>query len=211
MRVTEIFHSIQGESTYAGLPCTFVRLTGCNLRCTYCDTSYAFSGGEELSMDEVASRVKRFGGKLLEITGGEPLLQSEVYPFSERMLESGYRVLIETGGSLDISRLDPRIIRIMDIKTPGSGHQHANRWENIDHLKPGDEVKFVICDRNDFEWSAGVIERYRLNRGVTVLFSPEFERCHPRQLAEWILKARIDVRMQVQLHKYIWNPEMRGV
>ncbi len=211
MRVTEIFHSIQGESTYAGLPCTFVRLTGCNLRCTYCDTAYAFYGGEELSIDEVVSRVKRFGGQLLEITGGEPLLQREIYPFSERMLDDGYKVLIETGGSLDISNLDPRIIRIMDLKTPGSGHEHSNRWSNIDHLRAGDEVKFVICDRSDFDWARRIIERYQLNQRVTVLFSPAFECCRPRELAEWILQEGLDVRMQIQLHKYLWDPQTRGV
>ncbi|MBI4469438.1 MAG: radical SAM protein [Acidobacteria bacterium] len=211
MRVTEIFHSIQGESTYAGWPCTFVRLTGCNLRCTYCDTAYAFVGGEELSIEEVAARVKRFGGRLLEITGGEPLLQPEIYPFSERMLNEGYRVMIETGGSLDISGLDPRIIRIMDLKTPGSGFEHANRWENLESLKSGDEVKFVICDRTDFDWASSVVRRHELTSRVTVLFSPEFERCRPGDLAGWVLDAGLEVRVQVQLHKYLWEPGVRGV
>lgn len=139
------------------------------------------------------------------------MLQPEIYPFSERMLDEGYRVLIETGGSMDISKLDPRIIRIMDLKTPGSGHEHANRWQNIDHLKAGDEIKFVICDRADFDWAAAIVERYQLSPRFTVLFSPEFESCRPRDLAEWILQSGLEVRMQVQLHKYIWDPQTRGV
>ncbi|MBI3948916.1 MAG: radical SAM protein [Acidobacteria bacterium] len=211
MQVTEIFHSIQGESTYAGLPCTFVRLTGCPLRCRWCDSEYTFTGGQRMTVDEVIERVKAYPTKLVEITGGEPLVQKEVYPLSERLLNLGHRVLIETSGSFDISRLDPRVICIMDLKAPGSGHEHSNRWENIKHLKPEDEVKFVIADRRDFDWACGVIERYNLTRRVTVLFSPAWGICDPKDLAEWILRSGVEARMQVQLHKYIWGPDVQGV
>ncbi|RMG55947.1 MAG: 7-carboxy-7-deazaguanine synthase QueE [Acidobacteria bacterium] len=211
MRVTEIFYSIQGESTYAGRPCAFVRLTGCPLRCIWCDSEYTFSGGESMTVEEIVRRVQSYGTRLVEITGGEPLAQKEVYPLTERFLDLGYTVLVETSGSLDISQLDPRVIRIMDLKLPGSGHEHANRWENIDHLKPTDEVKFVIVDRRDFDWACDVIRRYDLTRRATVLFSPAWGLCHPRELAEWVLQSGLDARMQLQLHKYIWGPDVRGV
>lgn len=211
MQVTEIFHSIQGESTYAGLPCTFVRLTGCPLRCLWCDSEYTFSGGEKMAVDEVIEQVEAHGCQLVEITGGEPLVQKEVYPLTERLLDLGYRVLMETSGSLDISKLDPRVIRIMDLKAPGSGHEHSNRWENIEHLTPHDEVKFVIADRRDFEWACEVIRRYDLIERAAVLFSPAWGLCHPQALAEWLLHSGVRARMQLQLHKYIWGPEVRGV
>jgi 7-carboxy-7-deazaguanine synthase len=227
MWVTEIFHSIQGESSYAGLPCTFVRLTGCNLRCVYCDTPYAFSGGEAMSVDAVIARVRAFweGGEpiaparelvrggfpLVEITGGEPLLQKDVFPLAARLCDLGFTVLIETGGQLPIWPLDPRVIRIMDIKTPGSGHAHANLWENIAHLRPQDEVKFVLMDRRDFEWACEIIRRYDLPRRAHVLMSPVYGVLDPKALAAWILESRLPVRLQIQLHKVIWGPEARGV
>ena len=222
MWVTEIFHSIQGESSYAGLPCTFVRLTGCNLRCVYCDTTYAFYEGRMMSVDEVIARVRAFwegvkegaargGFPLVEITGGEPLLQREVLPLTERLCDLGFTVLIETGGQLPIWTLDPRVIRIMDIKTPGSGHAHANLWENIEHLRPQDEVKFVLMDRRDFEWACEIIRRYDLPHRAHVLMSPVFGILDPKPLAEWILQSRLPVRLQIQLHKIIWGSEARGV
>jgi 7-carboxy-7-deazaguanine synthase len=211
MQVTEIFHSIQGESTYAGLPCTFVRLTGCPLRCRWCDTEYAFTGGQRMTVDEVIRRVMSYKTKLVEITGGEPLVQKEVYPLTERLLNLGHQVLIETSGSFDISQLDSRVVCIMDLKAPGSGHEHSNRWENIEHLKPEDEVKVVIADRRDFDWACDVIQHYDLTRRVTVLFSPAWEICDPKQLAEWLLDSGVDARMQLQLHKYIWGPDVQGV
>jgi len=211
MQVTEIFHSIQGESTYAGLPCAFVRLTGCPLRCGWCDSEYTFYGGERMTIEQVLERVKSYPTKLVEITGGEPLAQKEVYPLTERLLTLGYTVLIETSGSFDISHLNPRVICIMDLKAPGSGHEHSNHWENIRQLKPEDQVKFVIADRQDFDWACGVIERYSLTRRVTVLFSPAWGLCDPKDLAAWILQSGVDARMQLQLHKYIWGPDVRGV
>ncbi|MCS6818140.1 MAG: radical SAM protein [Blastocatellia bacterium] len=217
MWVTEIFHSIQGESSYAGLPCTFVRLTGCNLRCVYCDTTYAFFGGQKMSVEEVIARVLEFWEgieprfPLVEITGGEPLLQKDVYPLAERLCDLGFTVLIETGGQLPIWHLDPRVVRIMDIKTPGSGHEHANLWENIEHLRPRDEVKFVLMDRRDFEWASDVIRRYDLPRRAHVLMSPVYGVLDPKALAEWVLQSRLPVRLQIQLHKVIWGPDARGV
>lgn len=211
MQITEIFHSIQGESTYAGLPCTFVRLTGCPLRCRWCDTEYAFTGGQRMTVDEVIERVRSYKTGLVEITGGEPLVQKEVYPLTERLLNLGYTVLIETSGSFDISQLDPRVICIMDVKAPGSGHDHSNYWENMEHLKLEDEVKFVIADRRDFDWACEVIKRYDLPRRATVLFSPAWGICDPKHLAEWILESGVEARMQLQLHKYIWGPDVRGV
>jgi 7-carboxy-7-deazaguanine synthase len=164
-----------------------------------------------MTVEEVIGRVKLYPTKLVEITGGEPLVQKEVYPLTERLLNLGYTVLIETSGSLDISHLDSRVICIMDLKAPGSGHEHSNRWENIEHLKPEDQVKFVIADRRDFDWACGVIERYHLNRRVTVLFSPAWGICDPKRLAEWVLHSGVQARLQLQLHKYIWGPDVQGV
>lgn len=211
MRITEIFYSIQGESSYAGLPCVFIRTTGCNLRCVWCDTDYAFYGGENLSIEEIIQKVESYGCKLVELTGGEPLLQKEIYELSERLLEKGYTVLIETSGERDISKLDPRIIKIMDIKCPGSGESHRNRWENLKFLTPKDEVKFVIKDRQDYEWAVNIINKYKLDERVQVLFSPVWGEMELKSLAEWILQDRLKVRFQVQLHKFIWSPETRGV
>lgn len=213
MRITEIFHSIQGESSYAGRPCVFVRLTWCNLRCSWCDSEYTFSGGTEMSLDEVLDKVRGYGCRLVEITGGEPLAQKkECAELVRRLCEEGYEVLIETSGSLDIGALDNRAVRILDIKCPGSGEESRNRWENLDQLTPRDEIKFVVLDRQDFDYAMAVIDRYRLaDRPPQVLISPVWGRLELAELADWIVKSGRPLRMQLQLHKYIWGPDVKGV
>jgi 7-carboxy-7-deazaguanine synthase len=210
LRITEIFHSIQGESTHAGRPCAFVRLTGCNLRCRWCDSEYTFTGGERMSIDDVAERVKSFGCNLVEITGGEPLAQAESLDLIKRFCDDGFEVLIETSGSIDIAPVDARATIILDVKCPGSGEVEKNRWENLDHLKPRDEIKFVIAGRDDYDWSRRVIEERGLNRW-TVLFSPVWGEMNLQSLAEWMLADRVPARLQTQLHKHIWGAEARGV
>ena len=213
MRITEIFHSIQGESSYAGRPCVFVRLTWCNLRCAWCDSEYTFSGGTDMSVAEVVERVRQFPCRLVEITGGEPLVQKrECVELVHQLCEEGYEVLIETSGSLDISVLDHRAVRILDIKCPGSGEVTRNRWENLAHLTPRDEIKFVVIDRSDFDYALQVIDRYQLDqRSPEVLFSPVWGRVELRDLASWIIDSGLRARMQLQLHKYIWGPDVQGV
>jgi 7-carboxy-7-deazaguanine synthase len=212
LTVNEIYPSVQGESTWAGLPCTFVRLTFCDLRCSYCDTAYAFYRGEKMSMAEIFERVKELGINLVEITGGEPLLQKAVLPLMTELCDRSYRVLLETSGAHDISRVDSRVHRIMDLKTPGSGESHRNRWENLSHLTQRDEVKFVIGSREDYLWSADLVRANALNaRCHCVLFSPVFGRIEPRQIVEWLLADRLPVRFQLQLHKFIWAPDAKGV
>lgn len=211
MRVTEIFHSIQGESTYAGRPCVFVRLTGCPLRCTWCDTEYAFHGGEEMSVADVVAAVESYGCRLVEITGGEPLAQSQAVQLITTLCEKGYTVLIETSGALDISPVDRRAHVILDVKCPGSGMTERMWWPNLTQLTDKDEVKFVIAGRSDYDWAAAIIARYGLTGLCPVLMSPVFESLEPRQLAEWILADRLPVRFQLQLHKFIWAPDARGV
>ncbi len=211
MRITEIYNSIQGESTYAGRGCTFVRTTGCNLRCRWCDSAFSFHGGEELSVDEVARRVRELDCNLVELTGGEPLLQPELPQLTRTLLDAGHTVLVETSGSLDITALDPRAVIIMDIKCPSSGMADAMRWDNIAALRPQDETKFVLGDRADFDWAAGILDRYPSLVKGAVLFAPVFGRLDPRRLADWILAAKLPVRLQLQLHKYIWDPNARGV
>ncbi len=211
LRVTELFYSIQGESTYAGTPCVFVRLTGCQLRCTWCDTDYAFSGGQNMSIDAAVAAVKEFGCPVVEITGGEPLHQPEVFPLIERLCEDGLTVLIETSGAIDIAPVDPRAHVILDVKCPGSGMVDRMHWDNLDRLAAKDEAKFVIKDRADYEWSKEIVAKYDLAHRCTVLFSPVFGDLEPRSLAEWVLADRIPVRFQMQLHKYIWAPDARGV
>ena len=212
LTVNEIFRSIQGESTWAGLPCTFVRLTFCDLRCSYCDTAYAFYRGEKTSLAAILERVERFGTRLVEITGGEPLLQKNVHPLMTELCDRGYQVLIETSGAHDISRVDPRVHRIMDLKTPGSGEVHRNRLENIAHLTQRDEVKFVIGSHGDYLWSKRMVADHSLaERCRCVLFSPVFDRIEPRQIVEWLLEDRLPVRFQLQLHKFIWGPDTQGV
>jgi 7-carboxy-7-deazaguanine synthase len=212
LTVNEIFHSIQGESTRAGQPCVFVRLTACDLRCSWCDTTYAFHDGQKMSVEDVVSRVREYGCEVVEITGGEPLLQKEVYPLMERLLEEGRTVMIETGGHLSVDRVPGAVIRIIDVKCPGSGEAGKNHWPNLDSLRPTDEVKFVIRDRADYEYARDVAARHRLiGRCGAVLFSPVHGVQDPKQLAEWVLADRLPVRVQLQAHKYIWSPETRGV
>ena len=213
MRVTEIFHSIQGESSYAGQPCVFVRSTGCNLRCVWCDTEYAFYGGRDMGVDEILSEVGRIGGDclLVELTGGEPLLQHDIGDLARRLLESGYTVLCETSGSLPVDRVPPEVVKIVDLKPPGSGEESSNDWRNLAILDPDrDELKFVIADREDYEWAARQVRERDLTRFVVHL-SPEFESQDPRELAEWVLADGLPVRVQLQVHKFIWEPSARGV
>lgn len=210
MRITEIFHSIQGESTHAGRPCTFVRLTGCNLRCRWCDSEYTFTGGEKMTMEEVMARVQSYGCPLVEITGGEPLAQSETFDLITLLCDRGFEVLIETSGSIDIAPVDPRAKIILDVKCPGSGEAGKNRWENLQHLRPHDEIKFVVADRSDYEWVKSVITERRLNRWP-LLISPVWDEMDMKSLAEWILSDRLPARFQTQLHKHIWGPNVHGV
>lgn len=210
MRITEIFHSIQGESSHAGRPCTFVRLTGCNLRCVWCDSEYTFTGGTRMSVDEVMARVENWGCRLVEVTGGEPLLQKESFELIRRLCDDGYEVLIETSGSIDTSAVDERAKIILDLKCPGSGEVDKNLWANLDRLRPHDEIKFVIADRADYEWARGVVREHGLE-WWTVLFSPVYEKLGLLPLAEWILEDRLAVRLQTQLHKAIWGADARGV
>jgi 7-carboxy-7-deazaguanine synthase len=212
LTINEIFHSIQGESTHAGRPCVFVRLTACDLRCSWCDTPYAFHEGRKMSLDEVVDRVKAYECPVVEITGGEPLLQKDVLPLMQRLLDDGLTVMIETGGHRSIADVPPGVIRIMDVKCPGSGESHRNDWTNMDHLGPADEVKFVIKDRTDYEFAKDVVARYGLaDRVRAVLFSPVHDVMDAQQLAAWILEDRLPVRLQLQVHKYIWHPQTRGV
>jgi 7-carboxy-7-deazaguanine synthase len=212
LQINEIFYSIQGESTRAGLPCVFVRLTGCNLRCRWCDTEYAFYEGSRMTVDEVAAAVAVHGCDLIEITGGEPLLQDAVYPLVDALLAAGDTVMIETSGACDISRLDPRVIRIMDLKCPGSGESERNLWSNLQHLTARDEVKFVIADRVDYQWARETIRTHDLAaRAGTVLLSPAFGVLEPKALAAWMMEDHLPARLQLQIHKHIWDPAARGV
>jgi len=211
VKVCEIFKSIQGESRYAGLPCTFIRITGCNLRCSYCDTQYAFYEGGELSEDEIIKEVKGAGVNLVEITGGEPLLQEEVYHLIERLLNEGYTVLIETNGSMSIKEIDKKAIIILDIKTPGSGMSEEMDLSNIEHIKSTDEIKFVIANRADYEWSKEIINKYSLKDKCHLLLSPAFGILPPEDLARWMLEDGLNARLNPQLHKYIFGPDKRGV
>ena len=212
LTVNEIYHSIQGESTWAGRPCVFVRLTFCDLRCNYCDTEYAFYEGKKQTLDEIVQQVAALRCPLVEVTGGEPLLQKNVLPLMQKLCDAGHIVLLETSGAHDISLVDERVHRIMDLKTPGSGEVAKNLWSNIDQLSSRDEVKFVIGSREDYEWSREKVARFNLSsRCHAVLFSPIFGRIDPRQIVEWILADNLDVRFQLQLHKFIWSPTQRGV
>jgi 7-carboxy-7-deazaguanine synthase len=212
LTINEIFHSIQGESTHAGRPCVFVRLTACDLRCSWCDTPYAFHEGEKMSVDEVVARVRGYGCDVVEITGGEPLLQPDVYPLMERLLGEGQTVMLETGGHRSIARVPANVIRIVDVKCPGSGESDSVEWSNLELLAPTDEVKFVIKDRADYEFARGVIGRYDLTaRCAAVLLSPVHGVLAPKELAEWMLADRLPARLQLQVHKFIWSPETRGV
>jgi 7-carboxy-7-deazaguanine synthase len=212
LTINEIFHSIQGESTHAGRPCVFVRLTACDLRCSWCDTTYAFHEGRKMSVDEVLQRVDGYGCDVVEITGGEPLLQKEVYPLMERLLEQGRTVMLETGGHLSADNVPEGVIRVLDVKCPGSGESAKNHWANLDRLRPTDEVKFVIRDRLDYEYAREVVlTRTLVGRCTAVLFSPVHGVLDPKQLAAWVLEDRLPVRVQLQVHKYIWDAATRGV
>jgi len=212
LTINEIYFSVQGESTWAGLPCVFVRLTFCDLRCTYCDTEYAFYEGKKRSLGEIVDDVLTFDCPLVEITGGEPLLQRNALPLMAMLADADRTVLLETSGAHDISAVDPRVHRIMDLKTPGSGEVERNLFSNIDYLTSRDEVKFVIGSREDYEWSRTQLRDHRLaGRCRAVLFSPIFGRIDPREIVEWILADKLPVRFQLQMHKFIWTPTQRGV
>jgi 7-carboxy-7-deazaguanine synthase len=212
LTVFEIYPSIQGESTHAGRPCVFVRLAACDLRCAWCDTPYAFTGGRKMTVEAVVERVGTFGCPLVELTGGEPLLQKDAVPLMARLIETGHEVLIETGGHLSIADVPEPVVRIVDVKCPGSGVAARMHWPNLDLLRRRDEVKFVIKDRADYEYARDVVIRHRLAERVTaVLFSPVHGVQDPQALAAWILEDHLPVRLQLQLHKYIWSPETRGV
>ncbi len=211
LRINEIFHSIQGESTHAGRPCVFVRLTYCDLRCRWCDTEYAFFEGAERSIDEIVAEVARYGCPLVEVTGGEPLIQRETTVLLSRLLEAGHEVLLETSGAWSVEDVPDGVRIIMDLKTPGSGMVARNRWENLRHLDAADEIKFVICDREYYEWARGVVGEHGLVERHAVLFSPAWGEIDPAELADWILADRLPVRMQLQIHKHIWSPTARGV
>ncbi len=207
LRVSEIFHSLQGESRSVGCPTVFVRLTGCPLRCVYCDTSYAFQGGEWRELADILAEVARYQARHVCVTGGEPLAQKGCPALLAALCDAGYAVSLETCGALDISALDPRVIRVMDLKTPGSGEAAKNRWDNIAHLAARDQVKFVLCSRADYDWARAVIARHALADRCEILMSPCFGELEPRQLAEWILQDRLPVRFQLQLHKMLWGEE----
>jgi 7-carboxy-7-deazaguanine synthase len=205
LRLTEIFLSLQGEASRVGLPTVFVRLTGCPLRCGYCDTAYAFHGGEMFALDDVLVRVRAFGVPRVTVTGGEPLAQKGCLDLLRSLCDAGHDVSLETSGALDVSEVDPRVSKILDLKTPGSGESARNLWSNLDHLLPHDEIKFVLCDRADYEWARAVIAERALPRRCPVLLSPAHGQVEPRTLAEWILEDRLPVRLQIQLHKLLWG------
>ena len=211
LKINEIFFSIQGESTYAGRPCVFVRLTYCNLRCTFCDTEYAFFAGKEMSVDAIINDVAGYKCKLVEITGGEPLIQKNVHALMSALCDQGFEVLLETAGHMDISQVDKRVGRIMDLKCPSSGESDKVLWTNLDHISEKDELKFVIGDREDFVWAAKVIREKALEGKCSLLISPVFGKMDNEQLAKWVLDEGLEVRMQLQMHKYIWEPDRKGV
>lgn len=210
IRVCEIFHSIQGESTYSGQPCTFIRLTGCNLRCSYCDTTYAFEEGEVFSIQQIIEKVDEIGSRLVEITGGEPLLQRETAALCDTLFQKGYEVLAETNGSLNIDWFPRAVKRIVDIKCPGSGESEMMDWQNLNRLREGDEIKFVLKDRADYDWAKTMLEKHSIPRLIPIHFSPVLKVLAPNTLAEWILENRLNVRLQLQLHKIIWPESERG-
>lgn len=205
LRITEIFYSLQGESRTVGLPTVFVRLTGCPLRCGYCDTEYAFDGGEWRGMDDILAQIARYHTRYVTVTGGEPLAQKPCLELLRRLCDVGYEVSLETSGALDIQGVDRRVVIVMDLKTPGSGEQAKNLYDNLDHLKQSDQIKFVMCDENDYAWAKTMVVEHELARRCEILFSPAFGRLDATQLAEWILADQLPVRMQIQLHKYLWG------
>ena len=205
LKITEIFFSLQGEADTVGWPTVFVRLTGCPLRCAYCDTAYAFTGGQWMTFEAILAGVAEYAPRYVTVTGGEPLAQPGCMPLLALLCDRGYRVSLETGGAMDISKVDPRVSRVMDIKTPGSGEESRNRWENLPLLTDRDQVKFVICDRGDYDWAKSVLAQHNLTERCAVLFSPGYGQLDARQLADWILTDRLAVRLQIQLHKYLWG------
>ncbi len=210
--IHEIYASIQGESTFAGLPCTFVRTTGCNLRCVWCDTPQAFHGGTRIARADVRDKALSFGTKLVELTGGEPLLQPAVFPLMSELCDAGKTVLVETSGEADVTHVDPRVHKIMDLKAPGSGESHRNRWTNLEHITERDEIKFVLADRADYEWMRGIITERKLEaRTPHLLASTVFGKLAARELVSWVLEDALAVRVQLQLHKYVWSPNATGV
>ena len=211
MRITEIYISIQGETQYAGLPCTLVRTTGCDLRCGYCDSAFAFHGGREMTLDEIEREVARLGAPLVLLTGGEPMLQRELPELASRLLRARYRVMIETSGAHPLDTLPTEVVRVIDVKTPGSGEAHRNRPELLRELRPGDAVKFVLTDEADYRWAVELIRAHELAGQAEVLLSPVHGRLDPKILVEWMLRDRVPARLNLQLHKYIWEPETRGV
>ena len=211
LKINEIFHSIQGESTYAGRRCVFVRLTYCNLRCTYCDTEYAFNEGADQSVETIIDEIKQFDCKLVEVTGGEPLMQEESLELMKKLCDLNFEVMLETGGSLPIKDIDERVKIIIDLKTPSSGMMKKNFYENIKFIKKNDEIKFVIGSREDYEWSKEIIKEYKLTDKCPILFSVVFDQLKPVTLSEWILEDKLNVIYQLQMHKYIWEPDKRGV
>jgi len=212
LKVNEIYYSVQGESTYAGLPCVFVRLTFCNLRCTYCDTEYAFYEGKDYSIPQIINEIRKYNCNLVEITGGEPLVQmEECLELMRQLCDDDFEVLIETGGSLPIKDIYPRVKVIMDFKCPSSGMEKKNLYENINYLKPVDELKFVIGSREDYDWTVDVMKKYDLKNKCKILFSVVFGKLEPVQLVNWILEDKLNVRFQLQMHKFIWHPETKGV
>jgi 7-carboxy-7-deazaguanine synthase len=211
MRISEIYQSIQGESSFAGLPCVFIRTVGCDLRCRWCDSEFSFTGGQFMTIAEILATIAQYPPKLVELTGGEPLLQPEIPLLAQQLLAQNYTVLIETGGHRDISVLDPRVIKILDIKCPDSGESDRTQWENIQHLSKQDEIKFVLANRADYDWASQIIAEYQLTQRCKLLFSPVHDQLAPQELAAWMLQDGVTARLQLQLHKYIWAPDARQV
>ncbi len=211
LKINEIYYSVQGESTHAGRPCIFIRLTYCNLRCSYCDTEYAFYDGKDMEITYIMSEIKRWDCNLVEVTGGEPLFQDECIDLLNELVNSNYEVMLETGGSLSISDVPKKVVKIVDFKCPSSGMVKKNLWSIVDDLQAHDEVKFVIGNREDFDWAKDRITEYSLDKICTLLFSPTFDEIDPQQIVEWILDENLPVRMQLQMHKMIWSPEEKGV
>lgn len=208
LRITEIFNSLQGETNTVGLPTVFIRLTGCPLRCVYCDTAYAFSGGEQMTQDDILAEVEKYSSRHVTVTGGEPLAQPGVFDLLHQLCDLGYHVSLETSGALSVAEVDPRVVKVLDFKTPASQESHRNVYENVSYLTVRDQVKFIICDRQDYDWARMKMDEYQLNdRVAEVLFSPSHGKLSGQQLAEWILEDGLQVRFQLQLHKYLWNDE----
>lgn len=205
LRITEIFFSLQGETRTVGLPTVFIRLTGCPLRCQYCDTAYAFQGGEWMDFAAILAEVKKYSAHYVTVTGGEPLAQKAVHELMTLLCDEGYEVSLETSGAMDIGLVDARVVKVMDIKTPGSQEVERNYWQNLEHLLPHDQVKLVICSETDYQWARDMLQQHKLNERCEVLFSPSYQELHPGQLADWILRDQLPVRLQVQLHKYLWG------